>query len=363
VSGDLYDHPVGFFFESVLAALRARTPARLELTVYANGLNDDATTRRIRAAAHAWRVVAGLSDEHLVQVIRDDGIDVLVDLSGHTGRNRLPAFAWKPAPVQATWLGYFATTGVAAIDYLIADPWAVPEGADDEFTESVWRLPETRMCFTPPADAPDVADLPARAGNPLTFGCFSHLTKVNDDVLALWARVLVAVPGSRLFLKAPQLAADTVHDALLARFQAHGIGAERLILEGPSRRADYLAAYEDVDLMLDTFPYPGGTTTAEALWMGVPVLTLAGDTFLSRQGRSLLTNAGLPEWVANDADDFVARAVARAADLDGLADLRRGLRQRLQASPLFDAPRFAAHFEAALRGMWQAWCARSPSGP
>lgn len=362
VSGDLYDHPVGYFFEAVLAALHARTPAMLELHVYANNLREDATTARLRASCHAWHMIAGHADEQVAGAIRDDGIDILIDLSGHTGLNRLPVFAWKPAPVQVTWLGYFSTTGVAAIDYVIADPWAVPEGAETEFTETVWRLPETRLCFTPPGDAGEVAPLPALSEGAITFGCFSHLTKVNDGVIALWARVLAAVPDSRLLLKAPQLTSSSVRAALLARFDAQGIGADRLILEGPSPRADYLAAYEDVDIMLDTFPYPGGTTTAEAVWMGVPVLSMTGDTFLSRQGVSLLTNAGLPDWIAVDGDDFVARAVAQAGDRDRLAALRRDLRRRVRASPLFDAPRFAAHFEQALRAMWRMDCEKRRPG-
>jgi FkbM family methyltransferase len=270
-------------------------------------------------------------------------------------------FALKPAPVQVSWLGYFATTGVAEIDYLIADPWTLPESEEINFTEKIWRLPETRLCFTVPDVVLEVAPLPAIGSGYITFACFNNLTKMNDAVVALWARVLAAVPNSRLFLKAKQLNIEAVRQSTFERFAAHGIAAERLILEGPAPRAEYLAAYQRVDIALDPFPYTGGTTTAEALWMGVPVLTLAGKSFLSRQGVGLLMNTGLSEWVAEDHDDYIARAVSHASDLQVLSLLRGGLRQQVLASPIFDAQRFAEHFEAALRGMWQAWCADNAS--
>lgn len=297
-----------------------------------------------------------LSDEALARQIHDDGIDILLDLSGHTANNRLPVFAWKPAPIQAAWLGYFATTGVETIDYLIADPWTLPETEEICFTEKIWRLPETRLCFTPPNVDVPVAPLPALASGHITFGSFNNLAKMNDEVVALWARVLSSVPGSRIFLMAKQLDETAVRQSVIARFATHNINTARLILEVPVPRAEYLAAYHHVDIALDPFPFTGGTTSAEALWMGVPVLTLAGERFLSCQGIGLLMNGGLPEWIAADADDYVVRAVSHAGDLQRLATLRNGLRQQVLASPIFDAPRFARHFEAALRGMWAQWC-------
>jgi predicted O-linked N-acetylglucosamine transferase (SPINDLY family) len=200
--------------------------------------------------------------------------------------------------------------------------------------------------------------LPALLGKGVTFGCFNSLAKMNEAVVALWSRILARVPGSRIFLKARQLDVASVREGVFDRFAAHGIGADRLILEGPDTRANYLTCYQRVDVVLDPFPYTGGATSAEALWMGVPVLTLAGTDFLSRQGVGLLMNAGLPDWVAADADDYVTRAVAYASDLPRLAALRSGLRQQVLASPVFDAARFAGHFETALRGMWQGWCER-----
>ena len=363
VSGDLRNHPVGYLAEAPLAALASEFAGRIEIFVYATQAARDAVTARIKASCHRWRMVSQLSDEALATTIRDDAVDILIDLSGHTADNRLSMFAWKPAPVQATWIGYFATTGVTAIDYFIADPWTLLPGEEVNFTETIWRLPETRLCFTPPEDAVTITPLGAAANGQLTFGCFNHLTKVNDDVVAAWARVLAAIPQSTLFLKAKQLREPEASAEITARFAAHGVAGERLRLEGPSPRAEYLDRYNCVDIALDPFPYTGGMTTAEALWMGVPVLTLAGSSFLSRQGVGLLTNAGLPDWIATDPDDDVARAVAHAGDLRRLAALRAGLRQQVAASPLFDAPRFARHFEAALRGMWQRWCAQNRRAP
>jgi len=356
VSGDLRNHPVGYFAEGVLAALASDASGQLKIVAYHNYYCTDALTERIKANCHGWHSVVGLSDESLARRIRDDGIDILIDLSGHTVHNRLTMFAWKPAPVQVSWLGYFATTGIAAMDYFIADPWALPDTEEINFTEKIWRLPESRLCFTPPDADVEVAPLPALNNGYVTFGCFNNLTKINDAVVALWARVLSPVPNSRLFLKSKQLKEASVRQSIVARFAAHGINADRLIMEGYNPRAEYLSAYQRVDIALDPFPFPGGTTSVESLWMGVPVLTLTGERLLSRQGVSLLMNVGLPEWIAADADDYVARAVLHAGDLQRLAILRNGLRQRILESPLFDAPRFAHHFEAALRGMWVQWC-------
>lgn len=367
VSGDFNQHPVGYFIEGVLSALAADADADadrdLDLFAYANQFSHDALTERIKASCQGWCTVVGLSDQRLAERIRDDGIDILIDLSGHTAHSRLPMFAFKPAPVQVTWLGYFATTGVAAIDYLIADPWTLPEAQEAHFTEQIWRLPDTRLCFTPPDLDVPVSLLPAQAQGQVTFGCFNNLTKMNDAVVALWARVLRAVPGSRLFLKAEQLGAQEVRQGVIQRFAAQGIEADRLMLQGPSPRASYLAAYEQVDICLDPFPFTGGATSAESLWMGVPVLTLAGERFVARQGVGLMTNAGLPDWVATDADDYVQRAIQHAADLPRLAALRAGLRSQVLASPVFDAPRFARSFRAALRGMWTRWAQRGELSP
>ena len=369
VSGDLRHHPVAFFLEGVMSALADCVAGRLEFFAYSNHQLNDEQTKRIKAYCTAWHAVPAWSDAVLAEQIRADRIDILLDLSGHTNLTRLPVFAWKAAPVQAAWLGYYATTGVAAIDYVFADPWVVTEEGEAWFTEKIWRLPEVFSCFTAPqADSAsesvlEVSPPPALQNGWLTFGSFNNVIKMNDAVLALWARILHALPESRLFLKARTLAEALEKEKLIARFAALGIPSTRLILEGHSPRAELLAAYGRVDIALDPFPYTGCTTTAEALWMGVPVLTLLGQQFLGRQSASLLHNAGLPQWVAVDAEDYVARAVAYAGDLSALARLRLGLRRQVLASPVFDAPRFARYFEEALREMWARWCASQNAMP
>ena len=350
VSGDLRRHPVGYFIEGLLAAI---DPGRVEVFAYPTRNNPDDLTRRLRPHFAAWTCLDGLSDAAAARRIHADGVHILIDLSGHTAHNRLPVFAWRPAPVQATWLGYFATTGLAAIDHVLADPHVVPPGEEDHFTEGVWRLPESYLCFTPPDVALEVARLPALSSGAVTFGCFNNLAKMNDAVVALWARVVLAVPGSRLFLKTRQLDDRAVGEATRRRFAAFGLAVDRLVLEGASPRSELLKAYDRVDIALDPFPYPGGTTTVEALWMGVPTVTRRGDRFLAHIGESIAHNAGLGDWIAADDDDYVAKAVAHAADLGRLAGLRAGLRRQVLASPLFDAPRFARHFEAALWEMWE----------
>lgn len=356
VSGDLGEHVVGHFLEGVLANLDR---FRVELFAYSTACHpESAKNTRLRACVAHWREATPdvLNDGALARQIHEDGIDILVDLSGHTGRNRLPVFAWKPAPVQVAWLGYFATTGLAAMDYILADRWVLPPDEEGDFVEKPWRLPDSYYCFTPPDTPADVGKLPALENAYVTFGCFNNLTKLNDRVIACWARVLKAVPGSRLFLKSKALGDASVAAAYRERFASHGIGPERLRMEGASPRADYLAAFNAVDMALDPFPFPGGTTSVEGLWMGVPVLTLKGERFIGHQGETILHSAGLPEWIAENVEDYVAKAAAFAQDLEKLATLRAGLREQVLASPLFDAPRFARNLEDAFRGMWRKWC-------
>ena len=353
VSGDLRNHPVGFFLEATLAAL---DPAKVELFAYVTNSREDALTGRIKPLFARWQCIQGIADADAARRIHDDSVDILIDLAGHTAHNRLPMFAWKPAPVQATWLGYFATTGVPGIDYLLADPQVVPAGEESHFSETILRLPEIYYCFTPPDKPVEPSAAPALTDGRITFGSFNKLAKMNDAVVALWAKLLHAVPDSRLFLKAKGLTDPGLRKSILERYAAHGIGPDRLLLEGASPRRDYLAAYNRVDIALDPFPYPGGTTTADALWMGVPVLTLRGDRFIGHQGETILTNVGLPDWIAADQDDYLGKALAFAADLTALAELRGRLRAQFHASPLCDAPRFARNLEEALRKMWRAWC-------
>lgn len=350
VSGDFKVHPTGHFLESILAHVDAR---RIELVAYPTRRIEDALTARIKPRFAQWTNLAALSDEAAAERIRDDRIDILVDLSGHMNFNRLPVFAWKPAPVQASWLGYFASTGLPALDYLLGDAHVLPPGAERQFVERLWRLPDSYLCFTSPAEEVAVGASPMLDTGHVTFGCFNHLMKMNDTVVGVWARILRAVPGSRLFLKAKQLDDAPARETTLARFAAEGIGAERLILEGRSPRGEYFAAYRRVDIALSPFPYPGGTTSVEGLWMGVPVLCRRGDRFLSNICASMLHSAGLADWIAEDNDDYVAKAVAFAGDAARVAALRGALRGALLASPLCDAARFARNLEAAFEGMWR----------
>lgn len=354
VSGDLCAHPVGYFLEGLLATLDAE---RIELVAYPTQSIEDATSARIRACVSAWRPITGMSDEAAARHIHADGIHVLLDLAGHTTANRLPVFAWKPAPVQATWLGYFATTGVAEIDYLLADHTGVPETHRNRFTETICYLPDTRLCFTSPASHIQVSALPALRNGLVTFGCFQNLAKVTDGVLAAWAMILRMMPAARLRIQHQQLGSPTMKATLMDRILRHGISRERVSAHPGTDRESYLAAHSEVDIILDTFPYPGGTTTCEALWMGVPTLTLAGTSMIQRQGASLMTAAGLPDWVANSEAEYATMAINFAKDLPALSALRQRLRQQVLESPLFDAARFARHLEDAL---WRMWNERGP---
>lgn len=351
VSGDLRAHPVGYFLEGWLPHVDRN---RMVLAAYPTVARADDVTARLRPHFARWRGIAGLSAADAARAIHADGIDVLVDLAGHTAYNALPVFAWKPAAVQVTWLGYFATTGLPAMDWLLADAASVPPGHHAHFTERVWTLPDTRLCFAPPTDAPDVAPLPMLRHGAPTFGCFQNLGKVGDEVLRLWAGILRQVPAATLRLQNKALGDAAAREHFARRLQQHGIAAERVRMAGQIPRPAYLAAHAEVDLLLDTFPYPGGTTTCEALWMGVPTLTLEGDRLLARQGAALLRAAGLPEWVARTPEEYVEKAVAFASAPAALQALRAGLREQVLKSALFDGPLFARRLTQAFAELHQA---------
>jgi predicted O-linked N-acetylglucosamine transferase (SPINDLY family) len=353
VSADFRVHPVGFFLERVLAA---HDRASVEAILYSDTSHPDGQTARLRAHA-AWRPILGQSAEEAARTIRADGIDVLVDLAGHTGSNRLPVFAARAAPVQASWLGYFGTTGLSAMDYVVADDVVVPPGEEPLFSEAVERLPGPYLCWTPPSEAVSAAGFPALAGAPVTFGCFNNRAKITPETIAAWAAILEQTPGSRLFLKSWSFADAGCRESLIRAFAGHGVDADRLLFEGLSPRAEALAAYNRVDIALDPFPFGGCTTTADTLWMGVPLVALAGGRWSGRMSRSILAAVGLDDWVAPDVADYVARAVAMAGDLAALSALRADLRERLEASTFCDGPGFTRELEAAYRRMWRRWVA------
>lgn len=351
VSGDLHTHPVGFFLESVLANW---DHTGMQAIAYTNRALQDDLTLRLKSRFDQWHEISAKDDAEVARLIAEDGINVLVDLSGHTAENRLPLFARRPAPVQVSWLGYWASTGVSSMDWLLADSVSVPEAHRSHFTESICYLPDTRLCFTPldGADVPAVSELPASRNGYVTFGSFQRLTKLNDDVLALWARVLKAVPHSRLRLQARQFRDKAARDQLMERLTNAGISSDRVGLAEGTSRTQYLAAHSLVDILLDTFPHSGGTTTCEALWMGVPTLTLAGPTMLARQGASMLNCVGLQDWVTDNEDDYILRAEQHAQGLIALATLRAGLREQARVSPLFNGARFASNLQKAFRKLW-----------
>jgi predicted O-linked N-acetylglucosamine transferase (SPINDLY family) len=358
VSADLRKHPVGYFLRDVLLALASTAVASGELTLlaYANHALGDELTQDIRPAFATWHTVDLWNDARLEAQIRSDEIDILVDLSGRTAGNRLPVFAAKPAPLQVSWLGYFATTGLPQMDAILADPVCVPAGEESLYVEQVVRLPHTRLCMSPPVVTELPAAPPVLQNGFITFGCFQTLPKINAGVLAAWAQILNACPQARLRLQAPQFSDDGQRARLTGSLQAVGIDTGRVDLLGPVSRELYFASYSAVDILLDTFPYPGGTTTAEALWMGVPTLTLALPGMLGRQGQSMLENVGLADWVTHSEAEYVQQAVTwgkGGADLgEKLQGLRTDLRTRAAQSPLFNAPQFAQDWWVVLQGLW-----------
>jgi predicted O-linked N-acetylglucosamine transferase (SPINDLY family) len=353
VSADFRQHSASVIFGPVLA--RADRSS-FEVACYSNSLNEDVTTDRIRAAADQWRRIAYVPDDRVVEMIVADGIDILVDLSGHSGGNRLPVFARKPAPVQVTAWGYATGTGLSTMDYFLADRVLVPPEQRGLFAEEIVDL-ECCLCYEAPKDLPEVAQPPALSGKPFTFGCYNRLAKISPTVLGLWARILERVPGSRLAIKALASFEGKTRERFLERFAAAGIDPGRLLLLGKSAHLDHLRSYGEVDLGLDPYPHGGGVSTVEALWMGVPVLTLMGETTVTRLSASILTAAGLEQWITRTPEEYVEKAVAMAKDLSALAEARRTLRARMERSPIGDLDRYVRSVEAAYRTMWRRYCA------
>ncbi len=354
VSPDFLNHPVGRLSVPVLAA---HDRDAFEVFCYSRVRRPDEITERLRAAVACYRETADESDEAVADLVRADGIDILVDLAGHSARHRLLTFARKPAPVQATWLGYLSTTGLDAIDYLIGDPVHTPDGCEADFSERIARLPHCLLCAEAPTHAPDVGPPPLAATGRVSFGVFNNPSKMTAPVIALWSRILEAVPEARLLMKFRGLEDAGVSAYLRARFTACGIAPDRVELRGTSPSREVLTTYHEVDLALDTTPYSGTSTTLESLWMGVPVVALRGERMVSRASAAILGAAGLEELVAGDGDAYVALAVALAGDGERLAALRAGMRERLLGSLLYDVTGFTRDLEALYRGMWREWCA------
>ena len=355
VTGDLHrQHPVNLFMLPVLGRHDHR---RCDITVYHTGRMFDAYTRRAQAAVDRWRDASRLDDHALQRTIIGDGIDLLVDLAGHTASHRLGLFALRAAPVQATFLGYPHSTGLTRIDWLIGDPIVAPAAHAGLFSEGIAQLPDSVFCWAPVDDYP--LPPPRPAGAPIVFASFNNALKLSPRTIALWSRVLHVVAGSRLCLKAPSLHDPLVQDRLRERFAAHGISADRLELRGPSGLADMMQEYGAVDIALDPTPYNGGTTTLQALWMGVPVVTLAGDNFVGRMGASFLASLGQHDRIASDAAAYVAIAARLASDPQLRAG-RSALRAHLNASPLCALERWVGALEALYARMWVAYAEDRP---
>jgi predicted O-linked N-acetylglucosamine transferase (SPINDLY family) len=352
VSADLRDHALAYFIEPVLAN---HDKAKFEVYCYHNHSLQDAMTARLRGLADHWCQCDRMSDEQLSAQIRADGIDILVDLSGHTAGNRLPVFARKPAPILVNWIGYIGTSGLSAMDYRLTDEHLDPVGLTEAFhSERLMRLPAA-FTFRSDPSAPPVNALPALGGNMFTFASLNNPAKLNEKVVALWARILNAVPHSRLMLGNAQAKQEKW---LLQLFAKHGVGEDRLLLLPRVSLKEYLEAHHRIDLALDPFPYNGGTTTNYAMWMGVPVVALAGDRPISRVGVCNLMRVGLPEFVAHSGDEYVDIAVKSSRDPSALNELRQSLRERILSSPVIDPVAYTRMVEDAFRKMWREWCAK-----
>lgn len=357
VSGDLYNHAVASFLEPVIEHL-ATAPSLVLHAYSTRQAAEDHVSQRLRGHMRHWDTVGGVGDAELAEKIRADGIDILIDLSGHTADNRLTVFARRPAPVQVSWMGYPGTTGLESMDYYLADRFILPPGRfDNQFTEKLGYLPANAP-FRPSAEAPPVNDLPALRAGHLTFGSFNRLHKISREVVALWSRLLRAVPTSRMLLAG--LPRHGEYEALIGWFDGEGIERSRLDFHQRGAMPHYLALHHRVDVCLDTFPYNGSTTSLHALWMGVPTLTLAGATMAGRAGASALGHVGLDEFVVPDASAFEAQGASLVQRLPELAQLRAGLRARFEASAIGQPALVAGALERALRTMWRRWCAGLP---
>ncbi len=350
VGGDFRRHPVGFFLNDVVRMISRKG---IDIFIYSTAVMEDDYTNSFRENCIKFVNLANLSDDIAAKRIHNDDLHILIDVAGHTSGNRLPIFACRPAPVQVTWLGYCGTTGVSEIDYILADYHTIPVGEERFYREKIWRLGITYWCFSKPDIDIPVAPLPALQNGYITFGSFNSFKKLNKNVLDTWVRILSLDPSARLLLKAGQFSDDQIRNRLRTMFADRGIGSERFIIEGWENRAQYFESYNKVDIALDPFPYPGGTTSFEGLWMGVPFVTRKGDRFYAHNGEAIAHNAGLSEWIAETEEDYVERAHSFSGRIEWLAGVRATLRDRVLKSPLFDSEAFALNFIDAMWGMWR----------
>jgi len=352
ISRDLGRHPIGYFMTPLL---ESHNPDQVKTFCYFDREQEDDLTVRLRGAAAVWRTTHTLSHAALFDQVRSDEIDILVDLSGHMEKNRLPTFALKPAPIQMTWAGYVGTTGLSAMDYILSDSQQTPEGVDEWFSETIIRLPNDYVCYAAPDYAPPVGPLPALTRQHVTFGSFNNQVKIHPGVIALWARILRALPTARLLFIDKNLGDAGMRSRYRQLFADQGV-ADRVEMGGVLPHAELLERYNGVDIALDPFPYSGGLTTLESLWMGVPVITREGERFASRHTITHLTTVDLGEFITSSEDEYLRLAVTLADRTDYLAEIRKGLRQRMLTSPLCDGAGFARNLERVYRDAWKQWC-------
>jgi protein O-GlcNAc transferase len=355
VSADFRTHSVAYYIEPII---ESHDRNKFEIFCYSNLDHPDNKTTEFRNLADHWRDICGTSDDKVAELIQEDRIDILVDLSGHTGSNRLTLFAHKPAPLQVTYIGYPNTTGLETIDYRVTDALTDPPGRTDHLhTEKIIRLPHGFLCYKPPEESPEVKELPASVSGFITFGCFNNRSKISDRTIGIWSEILNLVPDSRLVLKATALCDEPTKNYILNMFDHEGISSERITAYGiiPLKK-DHLDLYNSIDIGFDTFPYNGTTTTCEALWMGVPVIALKGDIHISRVSYSILSNIGLDELVAESTDEYIMKAVNLAENIDKIKYLRKNLRSIMKNSFLMDKESITIALEKEYRAMWQRWC-------
>ena len=349
VSGDFKQHPVGFFLLDFLKHLKNK---ELELFAYSNSNQEDELSIKLKANFTNWYKIADQNDITVVNQIRKDGIHILIDLSGHSSKNRLPIFINKPAPIQMSWAGYPASTGIPEVDYLIGDSFVTPQNENLHFTEKIIRLPNIWVCFSAPDFDIKIRELPAIKNGYITFGSFNNLSKINDTVITLWSKILKSIPKSKIFLKTKELNNAYLKEKVMNKFKENGVNSNSIILEKGDSRIKLLDSYNKVDIALDPFPYSGGVTSFEAIWMGVPVLTKKGFKFVSHTTESINHNSGMSDWIANDKNNYINKAIMFSKSLKNLSEIRKNLRKKALASPSFNSNLFAEQFGNAV---WKIW--------
>ena len=350
VSADFGNHPGGYFTLSTLRELRKRN---FELIAYPTIERNDEFSYHFGPLFSKWHLIEKKKDEEVVRQIFKDGVHILIDLQGHSAKNRLPIFMYKPAPIQATWLGQ-GSTGIPEIDYFIGSDHVTPKHEEEHYLEKVLRLPEISQCFTPPDFDLEVKNLPAIKNNFITFGCVNKLNKINDDVIALWSKVLLSITNSKLLLKNKDLDSKKIVEITYRRFESQNIKKDRLILEGHAKtRKELLDVYNKIDIALDPFPYQGNTSTIEAVWMGVPVITLKGNRYLFHFGESINSNLNMLDWIAENKNEYISKAIKFSSNLKELSKIRKNLRSNALKTAVFDEKSFAEHFDKMLWNMWK----------